>query len=90
MELLLDARAHERVPRGVELDLVAAVAEAVVRVQHRRMLVGLDAPAHRLAAPEGARGAQAIARPAAALALEPLAERRVVLEEVRPSMGGPG
>ena len=82
VQLLLDAGAHERVPGGVELDLVAAVAEAVVGVQHRRVLVGLDAPAHRLAAPERAGGAQALARPAAALALEALPQRRVVLEEV--------
>ena len=82
VQLLLHPGAHERVPRGVELDLVAAVAEAIVGVQHGRVLVGLDAPAHRLAAPERARGAQALARPSAALALERLLQRGVVLEQV--------
>ena len=91
VQLLLDAGAHERVPRGVELDLVAAVAEAVVGVQHRRVLVGLDAPAHRLAAPERAGRAQALARPAAALALErPPAARRGPRRGCGPPAAGPG
>ena len=83
------AGAHERVPRGVELDLVAAVAEAVVGVQHRRVLVGLDAPAHRLAAPEragGAAGARAPSRRPRARA--PSRSAAWSSKRLRPSSGG--
>ena len=91
VQFLLDAGAHERVPRGVELDLVAAVAEAVVRVQHRRVLVGLDAPAHRLAAPEGAGRAQAIDAPSRRpRARAPPGARRGPRRGCGPPAAGPG
>ena len=38
------AEAHELVPGGMELDLVDAVPEAVVRAQHRRIRVGEPPP----------------------------------------------
>ena len=58
-----DGRAHELVPGGMELDLVDAVAEAVVRAQHRRVRGWPDDP-RRCASPptigaERARGAPA-------------------------------
>jgi len=45
-----DVDVHELVPGGVELDLVDAVAEAVVGAQLRRVLVGEPAELDRLAA----------------------------------------
>ena len=45
-----DGDVQQLVPGGVELDLVDAVAVAVVRAQHRRVLVRLPAPLERLAA----------------------------------------
>jgi hypothetical protein len=82
VKLLAHALAHECVPRGMELHLIAPVAVPIVRVQHRRVLVGEDAPGHRLAAPECADRAQPDAGVGAALSFERLDERQVVLEEV--------
>ena len=48
MQLVLDRDPHQLVVRGVVLDRVDAVAEAVVGVQHRRVLVGGEAPADAL------------------------------------------
>ena len=44
------ATSHQLVLGGVELDLVDAVAVAVVGAQHGRVLVRLPAPLERLAA----------------------------------------
>jgi hypothetical protein len=66
----------------VELDLVDAMAVAVERLQLRRVLVGLEAPADRVAAPCRPHLDRPLARPPGALALERLDERRVVGEEV--------
>ena len=44
-----DARPEQRVPGGVELDLVDAVAEAVVRAELRRVLVREPRPLGGLA-----------------------------------------
>jgi len=66
----------------MELDLVDAVAVAVVGAQDRRVLVGLHAPVHRLPAPGGPDGADALDVGAAALALQGFDERAVVGEEV--------
>ena len=72
------ASAHELVPRGVELDLVDAVAEAVVRAQHRRIRVGLSRPSRAASPPAlGAERGAPLPRPAGALALERLAEHAV-------------
>ena len=48
VQAVADADPHQLVPGGVELDLVDAVAVAVVGAQLGRVLVGLDAPADRL------------------------------------------
>src|SRR5262249_25421853 len=75
-------RPHERVPRRVELDLVDAIPESVVRPEHRRMGVRLVAPRDGLAAGDRAEAAAALLGPPAALAREPLAERAVLEEDV--------
>ena len=77
VQLVLGRERHELVVGGVELDLVDAVAVAVVGDQLRRVLVGLTPPRERLAAPDAADLAHAVARPAAALSLQPLRERDV-------------
>ncbi len=78
-----DAAAEQLVPGGVELDLVDAVAEAVVCAQLRRVLIRLGAPANR---PRRARQraglAGAVARPVTALASQSLDQDRVGLERV--------
>ena len=81
--LALDRLAQQPVPGGVEVDLVDAVAVAVVGAQDR--LVALAAL--RVVARLGGTGhfaavAQAVDAPAAALALEGLAERGVGGEAV--------
>jgi hypothetical protein len=83
VQLVLGGERHELVVGGVEVDLVDAVAEAVDRPQLRRMLVGLVAPGRqRRAAPDAADLGAALARPAAALAVERLDERDVRGEQV--------
>ena len=58
------SEAHQLVPGGVELDLVDAVAVAVVGAQHRRVLVGLVRRVAGLGrAGEGADGAASGPRP---------------------------
>ena len=42
---------HQLVPRGMELDLVDALAETVVRTQARRVGVGLETPIDGLLLP---------------------------------------
>ena len=82
MQPVLDARPEQRMPRGVELDLVDPVAEAVVRAQARRILVREPSPLERLAGQERAERARARGRPAGALTLERLGERPVLGEQV--------
>ena len=67
---------------GWKVTASQAVAVAVVGVQDRRVLVGVEAPLHRLAGPERADRGRAVVRPPAALALEGFDQRRVVREEV--------
>jgi len=67
----------------MELHLVDAVAEAVVRAELRRIGVGLEAPADRLlGAGQPAQLANALLRPRGALSLERLPQRPVGLEQV--------
>jgi hypothetical protein len=82
VQLVANAQRHEVVPGAVELDLVDAVAVAVEGLQLRRVLVGLEAPADRVAAPGRADLRSAAARPPGTLAVERLDKREVVLEQV--------
>src|SRR5580693_4071542 len=52
MQPVLDGCAHQVMPGRMELDFIAAVAEAVMRVQHRFVFVGLESPALHLFCPE--------------------------------------
>ena len=79
----LDGAAQQPVPRGVELDLVDPVAVAVVGAQDRRVALGAPAVLGRLdAAGDPAGLAGPVDAPAAALALQRLAQRQVGLEQV--------
>src|SRR2546423_5119120 len=69
-------------PGRMEIDLVDAVAEAVVSAEHRHVLVGLLAPAQRFAAHLLAEAAHALLCPSAALAAERLDQHAVVIEQV--------
>ncbi len=83
MDLALDRLAQAPVPGRVELDLVDAVAVAVVRAQARLVALGSLGVLDRLdAAGQLARVAQPVDSPAAALALERLAQRQVRVEDV--------
>ena len=66
----------------MELHAVDAVAVPVVSVEHGRVAVGLDPPAQRLAAHDLTELAQSVEAPRAALALDALDQRVVLLEEV--------
>ena len=73
---------HEPMPGRMKLDLVDALAVAVVGAQHRRKGVGLDAPVDRLPSGDGAELADAVERPPAALALQRVGEGVIALERV--------
>jgi hypothetical protein len=88
VEAVLDAEAQERMPGGVELDLVDALTEAVVRAQDGRVLVREAAELERLAAAEPAERGAPLLRRAAALAPERLDERPVLGEQVVPCERG--
>ena len=86
---LLGGQRHQPVPRGVELDLVDAVAEAVVGAQLRRMLVGQASPLQRLAAPGGADRLGLLARPSRRpRARAPRPAPTWSVKRLRPSRGG--
>ncbi len=82
VQLVAHPEPHEVMPRAVKLHLVDAVPIAVEGLQARRVLVGLEAPADRVAAPRRADLVRAAERPTGALALERLDERKVVGEQV--------
>src|SRR5947208_13819613 len=64
---------HELVPRGMELDLVDALAEPVVSAEARRVGVGLEAPVDRfLRAGQPSELVHEVVRPGGALTLERL------------------
>src|SRR4029453_857246 len=66
----MDGEAQQLVPRGVELDLVDAVPEAVVGGEDGRVRVGEAPPDHRLTAGLDAEALQAVPRPAGAVSVE--------------------
>ena len=82
VQAVADADPHQLVPGGVELDLVDAVAEAVVGAQLGRVLVRLEAPSgSRLGAPQIApSSAGLVLGPVGALAPQRLGQRPVGLE----------
>ena len=83
VEAVADGDLHQPVPRGVELDLVDAVAEAIVGAQLRRVGVGLESPGKGLfGAGEAAQLEHHVLRPGAALPFEGLAQRAAGLEQV--------
>jgi glucose/arabinose dehydrogenase len=80
---VLHRERHQRVPGGVEFDLVDPVPEAVEGRELGRMAVGVAPERERGGlAHRGAVGAHAVGGPAAALAREALAERAVDVEQV--------
>src|SRR3954468_5584530 len=89
MELVLGAERHQLVVGRVELDLVDAVAVAVVGLQARRVLVGEPAPLLDLGgAPDAADLAAALLGPARALAVQRLTSGRLVEKRSWSPMGG--
>jgi len=83
MHLVLHRERHDPVPGRIELDLVDAVAVAVVRAQLGRLLVRARAERQGLgASAQRGEGADPLCCPAGALTLEPLAQRRIDGEEV--------
>jgi hypothetical protein len=83
VDLALDGAAQERVPGRIELHLVDSIPEAVVGPEDRDVALGAPAVLERLdAAGERAGLARAVDPPAAALALEALAQGEVDLEQV--------
>ena len=83
VDLALDGAAQQPVPARVVLDAVDPVAEAVVRLQPRRVALRPPAVLVRLGrAGHGAAVAHPVDRPARALPLERLLQRRVGVEQV--------
>src|SRR5439155_991102 len=83
VKAVTDRDLHELMPGWMELHLIDAVAEAVVRVQLRRILIGLEAPADRLLGPgQVPEIGDQVLRPRGALSLHRLAQRPVGFEEV--------
>jgi hypothetical protein len=79
---VLDARSHQRVPGGMELDLVDPVSEPVVSPEARRILVRKPAPLERLTCQERTERCRTFARPPATLLVERFDEQRVLPKEV--------
>src|SRR4029453_14123093 len=84
----MDGEAQQLVPRGVELDLVDAVPEAVVGAEDGRVRVGEATPDHRLTAGLDAEALQAVPCPAGAVSVERVGEDTVAREEGVPLGGG--
>ena len=83
VQAVTDRDPHQLVPRRVDLDLVDALAEAVVGAEVRRVRVGLEAPVDRLLGPgQATELVDQVVGPGAAFALQGLAEGRVGLEDV--------
>ena len=83
VQAVADPDPHQLVPGAVELDLVDAVAVAVVGAQLGLVLVRLEAPADRLArAADRAQLAGAVLGPLGALAAQRLDQRPVGVEGV--------
>ncbi len=83
VQFVLHAHLHQLMPGGVKLDLVDAVAVAVVGAQHRLVLVGQPAPLLLgLAADELAELRGPLEHPLGALALGGLDQRAVAGEDV--------
>ena len=83
MEAMTDGNLHQPVPRGVELDLVDAVAEPIVAVQLRRVGVGQKAPGDGLfGARQPAELGDHVLCPRPALSFEGFAQGKIGLEEV--------
>ena len=78
----LQPELEQRVPGGVELDLVDLLAVAVVRAEPGRMLVREPAPLERIAAEQLPERRHLLLPVTAAFAAERLDERRVLLVEV--------
>ena len=78
LHVRLQTEAQQRVPGRVELDLVDPLAVAVVRAEHRRMLVREPPPLERLPAQHASERGDARLERAAALTLESLGERPVL------------
>src|SRR5260221_606463 len=68
MQTIRHAGGHELVPCRMVLDGVDAVSVAIVRLEHGREGVGVDAPPDGVTAGQAADGADALARPGAAFA----------------------
>jgi hypothetical protein len=83
VRLVLDADLHQLVPGRMKLNLVDAVAEAVVGPQDGRIAIGLKSPGDDLcAAGHFAEPRQPVETPGAPLAGHGLAQRDVAGEEV--------
>ena len=83
VEPVLERGAQQLVVGGMELDLVDAVAEAVVRAQHRRVDVRQPPPLDRLlAARQAPEVGQAVEGPRRALASRRVDQRRIGGEDV--------
>ncbi|KAF1858516.1 hypothetical protein Lal_00015033 [Lupinus albus] len=80
---VFDQQAHQLVPRGVELDLVHAVAAAVEVHETRREFVGQAAQVeHAGCAQRTSEPVQVVAGPAGPFARDAFAQRRVAGEQV--------
>ena len=83
VDFALDTQAQHPVHRRVVVDLVDAVAVAVVRLEHRDVALGALGVSERLRGGDhGAEIADPVKAPLAALANQRLAQRRVGLERV--------
>ena len=89
MDLALDRSPQQPVPGRIELDLVDAVAEPVVRTEDREIALGPAAVLPRLGASRRPRRLRLPGRlPSRRPPLERLPQRQIDLEQVTGSSGG--
>jgi len=83
VDCVRDRKAHQLVPRRVEIDLVDAVSETIVSAQARRVLVRLETERQHLLRRRGPRkSADLVSGPGSALAPQRLFEHLVARQRI--------
>ena len=82
-QAVLDGKAHQGMPRGVEFYFINAMSKPVMCVQHRRILVGLESPADSFfGAGQPAKFFETRPRPAGALPRQSFHQHVIRFEEI--------
>ena len=82
-QAVLDGKPHQGMPGRMEFHFIDAVSKPVVRVQQRRILVGLESPTDSFfGTSQPAKFFETRSRPAGALALQSFHQHAIRFEEI--------